>query len=130
MAQKVATARKMKSRQETTSLGQIATVIAKLTIRDKHLQTLTRDILKFRQATWNPLAGPQCSINIIAVCEAFYIYIFQIPWLPENFSVSILKGTCKWPCLIRQRNSPPMWVAPGNLLLFSYWISVLQNSIS
>ena len=37
MAQKVATARKMKLRQETTSLGQIATVTAKPTISDKHL---------------------------------------------------------------------------------------------
>jgi len=37
MAQKVATARKMKSQQETTSLGQIATVMAKPTISDKHL---------------------------------------------------------------------------------------------
>ena len=36
MAQKVATAHKMKSRQETTSLGQIATLTAKLTISDKH----------------------------------------------------------------------------------------------
>ena len=26
-----------------------------------------------------PLAGPQCSINIIAVCEAFYIDIFLYP---------------------------------------------------
>ena len=41
MAQKVATARKMKSRQETTSLGQIATVTAKLTISDKHWWTPT-----------------------------------------------------------------------------------------
>ena len=37
MVQKVATARKMKLRQETTSLGQIATVTAKPTISDKHL---------------------------------------------------------------------------------------------
>ena len=35
MAQKVATPRKMKSRQETTSLGQIATGTAKLTTNDK-----------------------------------------------------------------------------------------------
>ena len=34
MAQKVATACKMKSRQETTSLGQIATVTAKPSISD------------------------------------------------------------------------------------------------
>ena len=33
----VATVRKMKSRQETTSLGQIVTVTAKPTISDKHL---------------------------------------------------------------------------------------------
>ena len=37
MAQKVATVRKMKSRQETTSLRQIATVMAKPTMSDKHL---------------------------------------------------------------------------------------------
>ena len=37
MAQKVATARKIKSRQETTSPDQIATVTAKPTISDKHL---------------------------------------------------------------------------------------------
>ena len=54
MAQKVATARKMKSRQETTSLGQIATVTAKPTISDKHLQTRSGDVLKFRRATWDP----------------------------------------------------------------------------
>ena len=36
-AQKVVTAREMKSRQETTFLGQIATVTAKPTISDKHL---------------------------------------------------------------------------------------------
>ena len=41
--QKVATVRKMKSRQDATSLGQIVTVMAKPTISDKHLQTLTRD---------------------------------------------------------------------------------------
>ena len=35
MAQKVATEREMKSRQETTSLGQIATVTAKPRITDK-----------------------------------------------------------------------------------------------
>ena len=37
IAQTAATARKMKLRQETTSLGQIATVTAKPTISDKHL---------------------------------------------------------------------------------------------
>ena len=37
MAQKVATVRKMKTQQETTSLGQVATVTAKPTISDKHL---------------------------------------------------------------------------------------------
>ena len=37
LAQKVATARKMKSRQETTSLGQIATVTSKPTISYRHL---------------------------------------------------------------------------------------------
>ena len=37
VAQKVVTVRKMKSRQETTSLGQIAIVTAKPTISDKHL---------------------------------------------------------------------------------------------
>ena len=37
MAQKVATARKMKSQQEATSLDQIATVMGKPTISDKHL---------------------------------------------------------------------------------------------
>ena len=43
MAQIVATVHKMKSRQETTSLGQIATVTAKPTISDKHfINTNTR----------------------------------------------------------------------------------------
>ena len=37
LPKKVATARKMKSRQETTSPSQIVTVTAKLTISDKHL---------------------------------------------------------------------------------------------
>jgi len=49
MAQKVVTACKMKSRQETTSLGQTATVTAKPTISDKHL------FYKHQQA------GPPCS---------------------------------------------------------------------
>ena len=49
-AQKVATTRKMKSQQETTSLGQIATVTAKPSISDNFI-TLTRDVLKFRRAT-------------------------------------------------------------------------------
>ena len=57
MARKVATARKMKSRQETTSLGQIAKVKAKPTISDKHLQTPTREVLKFRRATRDPPFG-------------------------------------------------------------------------
>ena len=54
MAQKVATAHKMKSQQETASLGQIATVAANPTISEKHLKTPTRDVLKFRWATWDP----------------------------------------------------------------------------
>ena len=37
MAQKVATVRKIKLRQETTCLGQIVTVTAKPTISDNHL---------------------------------------------------------------------------------------------
>ena len=54
MAQKVAlSARKMKSRQETTSLSQIVTVTAKPTISDKHLLTPTRDVFKFRHGTWD-----------------------------------------------------------------------------
>ena len=60
MAQKVATVRKMKLRQEKTSLGQISTVTAKPTISDKHLLTPTRAVLKFRRVTWDsPLAGPR-----------------------------------------------------------------------
>ena len=61
MAQKVVTAHKMKLRQETTSLGQIATVAAKPTISDnKHLQTPTQEALKFRRATWDPSPPPRC----------------------------------------------------------------------
>ena len=44
----------MKLQQETASLGQIATVMAKPTISDTHLKTPTRDVLKFGQATWDP----------------------------------------------------------------------------
>ena len=58
MAQKVATVCKMKSRQETTSLGQTATVTAKPTISDKHLKTPTRDVLQFRWVTWDPPPPP------------------------------------------------------------------------
>ena len=54
MAQKVATACKMKSQQETTSLGQIVTVRVKPTISNKHLLTPTQDVLKFRRVTWDP----------------------------------------------------------------------------
>ena len=42
MAQKVATERKMKLRQETTSVGQIATVTAKPRISDKERWFITR----------------------------------------------------------------------------------------
>ena len=63
MAQKVATARKMKSRQETTSLGQIATVTAKPTISDKHLQAPTRDVLKIQMGDMGPL--PWQGLNIL-----------------------------------------------------------------
>ena len=58
MAQKVARVRKMKSRQETTPLSQIASVTAKPTISDKHLWTPTRDVLKFRWATWDSPTPP------------------------------------------------------------------------
>ena len=58
MAQKVARARKMKSRQETTPLSQIVSVTAKPTISDKHLWTPTRDVLKFRWATWDSPSPP------------------------------------------------------------------------
>ena len=53
MAQKVATARKMKSRQETTSLGQIATVTAKPTISDKHLLEIRfhKNLVKLTEST-------------------------------------------------------------------------------
>ena len=54
MAQKVATECKMKSQQETTSLGHIATVTAKPTISDKHLSTPTRDVLKLRPVKRDP----------------------------------------------------------------------------
>ena len=51
MAQKVATACKMKSRQETTSLGQIATATAQPTIRDKHFYFINTDTRRFRIQT-------------------------------------------------------------------------------
>ena len=49
MAQKVATAHKMKPRQETTSLGQIATVTAKPTRSDKHF--INTDTRRFKIQT-------------------------------------------------------------------------------
>ena len=58
MAQKVATARKMKSRQETTSLGQIATV------SDKHdINTDTRHF-KIQTGDMDPLPIPWQGLTI------------------------------------------------------------------
>ena len=56
MAQKGAIVRKMKSRQEATSLGQIATVTAKLTISDKN--TNMRCFKIQMGDIGPPLAGP------------------------------------------------------------------------
>ena len=61
MAQKVATARKIKLRQETTSLGQIVTVTEKPTISDKHLG-INIDTKRFKIQTGDmgpPLVGPR-----------------------------------------------------------------------
>ena len=61
MAQKVVTARKMKSQQETTSLGQIVTVTEKPTISDKHLG-INIDTKRFKIQTGGmgpPLVGPR-----------------------------------------------------------------------
>ena len=130
MAQKVATARKMKSRRDNLRQPN-CDIDGKA--NNKQQAFVNTDMRCFKIQTGDmgpPLAGPQCSINIIAVCEAFYIYIFCIPWLPENLSVSILKGICKWPCLIMQHNSPPCWLSMATYFCFPYQISVLQNSIS
>ena len=66
MAQKVATARKMKSRQQTTSLSQVATVMVKPTISGKHLETLTR-FFKIQNGNMGPpppQPGPQIKIAL------------------------------------------------------------------
>ena len=70
MAQKVATARKMKSRQETTPLGQIATVTAKPTF-------INSDTRRFKIQTGDmgpPLVGPQ------------FLLLKQVKFLPFLFS--------------------------------------------
>ena len=69
MAQKVATARKMKSRQETTPLGQIAPVTAKPTF-------INSDTRRFKIQTGDmgpPLAGPQ------------FLLLKQVKFLPIFF---------------------------------------------
>ena len=87
MAQKVVTAHKMKSRQETTSLGQIATVAAKPTISDnKHLQTPTQEVLKFRRATWDPSptpppAGPLYQFNSVLGNTLSTIHSCIVVWV-------------------------------------------------
>ena len=87
MAQKVVTAHKMKSRQETTSLGQIATVAAKPTISDnKHLQTPTQEVLKFRGATWDPPpppppAGPLYQFNSVLGNTLSTIHSCIVVWV-------------------------------------------------
>ena len=78
---KVATARKMKSRQETTSPSQIVTVTAKLTISDKHLSTPTRDVLKFRWTTWNlpqPPPPPQQGLNFLSMKFQIFCVVWAI----------------------------------------------------
>ena len=65
MAQKVATARKIKLRQETTSLGQIVTVTEKPTISDKHLG-ININTKRFKIQTGDmgpPLAGPRLGVG-------------------------------------------------------------------
>ena len=62
MAQNVATAHKMKSRQETTSLGQIVTVTAKPTISDKtFINTNTRS---FKIQTGDMGPPPPCRASV------------------------------------------------------------------
>ena len=116
MAQKVVTAHKVKSWQETTSLGQIATVTAKPTISN-------------RWVTWDPpLAGPlfyihftrnlicyfQQDLKSICLC-CFSVPFFwlrkrcdlaqkmvwlvnkshranQIAWITSDFKVDVIKG--------------------------------------
>ena len=57
MAQKVATARKMKSRQETTFLRQFATVTAKPTISDKHFTNTDMRRFKIQTGDMGPPPG-------------------------------------------------------------------------
>ena len=70
MAQKVATARKMKSRQETTSLCQIATVTAKPVINDKHF--INTDTRRFKIQTGN--MGPHPPRGMASVMVTVIIY--------------------------------------------------------
>ena len=86
MAQKVVTAHKMKLQQETTSLGQIATVAAKPTISDnKHLQTPTQEVLKFSRATRDPSppppAGPLYQFNSVLGNTLSTIHSCIVVWV-------------------------------------------------
>ena len=78
MAQKVVTVHKMKSQQETTSLGQIATVMAKPTISDKHyfINTDTRRF-KIQTGDMGPPPPPPPS------WQGLYIYN------PKNYTVHL-----------------------------------------
>ena len=71
MAQKVVTARKMKSRQETTSLCQIATVTAKPAINDKHF--INTDTRRFKIQTGN-MGTPPLPPGMASVMATVIIY--------------------------------------------------------
>ena len=58
--------------------GQIATVTAKLTISDKHLQSLTPDVLKFRWATWDLPPTSWQGLFITKLFKNWRILIFNL----------------------------------------------------
>ena len=71
MAQKVATARKMKSRQETTPLGQIATVTAKPTF-------INSDTRRFKIQTGDMGPPPgRASVLTLETSEISAIFVFK-----------------------------------------------------
>ena len=69
----------MKSRQETTSLGQIATVTAKPTISNKQQAFIYTDMRRFKIQTGDmgppPPAGPQYSVVLTLFIAVFSVVL-------------------------------------------------------
>ena len=94
MAQIVATGHKMKSWQETTSLGQIVTVTAKLTISNKHFINTDTRRFKIQMGDMGPPLGRASYIN--SIFEATMKWIHQMVGLNN---LGLLVTLLWWGCI-------------------------------